>query len=284
MPPRDRARSRARATRLAAVLAATVLAVGWLAPAATASGDDYPYRNQTNPSAGDPWGFTQRQCVSFAAWRLHQAGRTINNRSGWGSAGHWASTARALGYTVSTRPAASTVAHWYANESSTGPTGTMTAGPYGHVGWVARVYADGTVLIEQYNLAGDRSYGTWRGRAPRYLYIKTAAAPRARAPQPPPPPRRVAPTPRRTAPKVTPPNAPVARRPQPRTASRSRAVAVAPRRAVDPGLRTVESRGSGEWLDIPMADSRPDAPAHLPLAPVAVMVVAAASALVLRRP
>ena len=41
--------------------------------------DDYPYRNQSDYYAIDKWGFTERQCVSFAAWRLAQHGHAISN-------------------------------------------------------------------------------------------------------------------------------------------------------------------------------------------------------------
>jgi surface antigen len=39
------------------------------------------------------------------------------------------------------------------------------------VGWVKQVYADGSALVEQYNMGGDRSYSVMRVKAPRYLLI-----------------------------------------------------------------------------------------------------------------
>ena len=39
---------------------------------------------------------------------------------------------------------------------------------------VRAVYSDGSALVEQYNLNGQRSYGTTRVRAPRYLYYRVA--------------------------------------------------------------------------------------------------------------
>ena len=143
-----------------------------LASPAHASGDDYPYKSdQTNRS--DRWGFTMRQCVSFAAWRLAQSGHPI---SSWGSALNWDDVARARHLTVTTRPKAGAVAQWNAGERSPwyapgGGVGTLTAGPYGHVAWVRNVYADGSVLVEQYNMSGDRAYSTMRVKAPRYLYL-----------------------------------------------------------------------------------------------------------------
>ena len=51
-----------------------------------------------------------------------------------------------------------------------GGKGHFTAGEYGHVGYVAAVYSDGSALIEQYNVQGDRQYSALRMTAPRYLF------------------------------------------------------------------------------------------------------------------
>lgn len=140
--------------------------------------DDYPYRTQSDFYATDRWGFTERQCVSFAAWRLAQHGHAIDNKDNWGSALTWDDTARRLGYTVTTHAHVGAVAQWNADESgayyskgSATPNGHFTAGGYGHVGWVKQVYADGSALVEQYNMGGDRSYSVMRVKAPRYLLI-----------------------------------------------------------------------------------------------------------------
>ena len=161
--------------RALVVLALLVGLLGLAAPA-HAAGDDYPYRSATT-NANDRWGFTVRQCVSFAAWRLAQAGHPVANSSNvWGSAAHWDDTARAKGVIVTTRPKVGAVAQWNAGERSawyapSGGTGTLTAGPYGHVAWVKWVYSDASVLVEQYNVGGDRAYSTMRVKAPRYLYL-----------------------------------------------------------------------------------------------------------------
>jgi len=139
----------------------------------TTTGNDYPYASATTDAA-DKWGFTERQCVSFAAWRLARAGHAINNQQGWGSALHWDETARALGVRVSSTPHVGAIAQWNAGEPGKvwvgSGTGTFTAGPYGHVGYVAAVYSDGSALIEQYNAQGDRAYSVMRMTAPRYLF------------------------------------------------------------------------------------------------------------------
>ncbi len=153
------------------------------APAKTAAPvrtgtDDYPYRTATTNSYDD-WGFTKRQCVSFAAWRLAQAGHALDNRAeGWGSALTWDDVARQRGIAVTAAPAVGAVAHWNAGEASAyyGPgsttaNGRFAAGSYGHVGWVTHVYADGSAQVEQYNSGGDRSWSSMHVKAPRYLRI-----------------------------------------------------------------------------------------------------------------
>ncbi|MEO6204450.1 MAG: CHAP domain-containing protein [Mycobacteriales bacterium] len=155
--------------------AATVSPAPAPKPAATAGtatkvGDDYPYRTDTT-NGSDPWGFTKRQCVSFAAFRLSQRGHTISNSQNWGSALNWDDTARRLGKTVTTTPRVGAIAQWNAGESSRYGNGTFTAGGYGHVAYVTAVYSDGSVLLEQYNLGGNRSYSTMRATAPRYLLL-----------------------------------------------------------------------------------------------------------------
>jgi surface antigen len=142
----------------------------------TATSNDYPYANAVgNPT--DPWGFTERQCVSFAAWRLAQHGHALDNATqNWGSALTWDNTAAARGVPVSHTPRVGAIAQWNAGESSAAylsgsstPNATFTAGSYGHVAYVAAVYSDGSVLVEQYNMGDSRSYSVMRMKAPRYL-------------------------------------------------------------------------------------------------------------------
>lgn len=169
-----------RALRRLLVLLTALIAftAGTLTPASAAY-NDYPWRTDTSNTA-DSWGFTKRQCVSWVAWRLAQHRKPINNRTQrWGSAMSWDETARRLGYGISRRPVLGAVAHWnpgerapwYANYSKT-PNGTITAGLYGHVGFVQAVYADGSASVSHYNLSGTRSYSVTRVKAPRYLYLR----------------------------------------------------------------------------------------------------------------
>ncbi len=144
------------------------------APPARTAG--YPYASDSTGGL-DAWGFTRRQCVSYVAWRLAQAGAALSNpRDGWGSAYNWDETARRLGRKVGSTPFVGAVAQWNAGESSavyapgsSRPGGRFTAGGYGHVGYVTAVYADGSVQVAQYNVTDDRSYSSMRMVAPRYL-------------------------------------------------------------------------------------------------------------------
>ena len=141
-------------------------------------GDDYPYRDATTNSI-DRWGFNERQCTSFVAWRLALHGRILDNGAqGWGSALTWDDAARRLGVAVSTTPSVGAVAQWGAGESSayyspgsSSADGRFTASGYGHVAWVRSVYADGSVLVEQYNLGEGRSYSVMHVKAPRFLRL-----------------------------------------------------------------------------------------------------------------
>ena len=114
--------------------------------------------------------------MSYAAWRLYKMGHRISNSSGhWGNAYNWDDVARRVGRRVTTTPKVGAIAQWNAYEKSRWYTssgvGTMQAGRYGHVAYVAAVYSDGSVLVRQYNMNGNRSYSTMRVKAPRYLYI-----------------------------------------------------------------------------------------------------------------
>ncbi|WP_067450423.1 CHAP domain-containing protein [Actinomadura macra] len=111
-----------------------------------AAGDDYPYRNGDWNKA-DRWNFFQRECTSFAAWRLNQRGvRFHNHYKGvhWGNASNWDNAARSARIKVDKRPTVGSIAQW-------------NRGRFGHVAYVARVRA-GKVLVEEYNRRGTHIY------------------------------------------------------------------------------------------------------------------------------
>ena len=148
---------------------------------ARAAGNDYPYA-AGQPNRVDPWGFYTRQCTSFVAWRMRQAGVAFTNnmRGGhWGNAYEWAGNARRLGYRVDTTPKAGAIAHWGANEPG--------SGRWGHVAYVLAVRGDGSVVVEDYNVntgSGPFQYHQRVTRAPRYLHVADSGPV---TPPPPPP-------------------------------------------------------------------------------------------------
>jgi surface antigen len=144
----------------------------------------YPYAQQKDVDAIDQWGNTERQCTGYATWALNNMGVDFGMRDlgpngrkvRFLAARSWAKTARRGGWNVSRTPVVGAVAQWRAHEASHWQTklgrASFTAGRDGHVGIVSHVYADGTVLIRQYNVGDpDRSYSTMRAKAPRYLDI-----------------------------------------------------------------------------------------------------------------
>lgn len=134
-----------------------------------AANDDYParLRNVTIDSVFDEFGFPNRQCTSFVAWRL--ASRNgVRLPVAPGDARLWDD--RLAPYAVvNSTPAVGAIAQWNENESY----GGLGAGPLGHVGWVQQVNADGTVTIEQYNVGSDGTYlQIHHTRAPRYIHLE----------------------------------------------------------------------------------------------------------------
>ncbi|WP_188432617.1 CHAP domain-containing protein [Kroppenstedtia guangzhouensis] len=105
----------------------------------------YPYRF-ASVSGVDPWGFYNRQCTSFVAWRINQRGYHFTNhmRGGhFGNATNWANNARRIGLRVNNQPAVGAIAQF--NAGASGASGT-----YGHVAYVTAVNGS-TITIEEYN-------------------------------------------------------------------------------------------------------------------------------------
>lgn len=130
-----------------------------------AVGDDYPYK-MADPNAIDPWNFYYRQCTSFAAWRIRtrtRAATFTNQYAGvqkWGHATTWDDAARtasaqAAGVSLQSQPAVGRLAQWEAGYNGGAAT-------YGHVAYVAEVYSDGSILVEEYNYGVSLGYGTRR--------------------------------------------------------------------------------------------------------------------------
>jgi surface antigen len=94
----------------------------------------------------DPWGMFICECVSYVAWRVHNAygfmPRWGGNWSGGlrgGNAKEWLHNARVAGIPTGTTP-------------RVGSVGVITSGTWGHVVWVEAVQGN-RVFISQYNYA-----------------------------------------------------------------------------------------------------------------------------------
>lgn len=139
-----------------------------MSPAAWAGTDDYPpqWRNAAQDSLIDSWGYYNRECTSFVAWRLHSRNGFEMPRA-IGNAGSWGTWFAARGYAVNNSPAVGSIA-----ESS------------GHVAWVEAVHGDGTVTIEEYNYNYQGTYRERRVAATAFRYIHVKDIPVAAAGSP----------------------------------------------------------------------------------------------------
>ena len=91
--------------------------------------------NAAQDSLVDPWGMYNRECVSYAAWKVQSVkGYHIY---GWGNANQWPGSAASAGFSMGSTPRVHSVA-------------VMSAGAYGHVAWVEGV-SGGYVTVSQYN-------------------------------------------------------------------------------------------------------------------------------------
>lgn len=113
-------------------------------------GGGYPYNNVSYPcwsgsGCVDPWGLYKRECVSYTAFKVQQAGKRMPYFGGRGNAKLWPSTAASFGISSGSEPRAKSVAVSY-------------AGPYGHTMWVEEVLPGGKMRISEYNYNIDGRY------------------------------------------------------------------------------------------------------------------------------
>ncbi|MFC4075748.1 CHAP domain-containing protein [Salinithrix halophila] len=112
----------------------------------------YPFKFASTAGV-DPWGFFNRQCTSFVAWRMNQHGQKFSNtmRGGhFGNAENWDDNARAIGMSVNQSPSVGAIAQF--------DPGASNAGSVGHVAYVTDVNGS-TVSIEEYNMDTPLGYG-----------------------------------------------------------------------------------------------------------------------------
>ena len=125
-----------------------------------ACGGGYPgvYCNAPMDSIVDMWGMYNRECVSYAAFKVQQSGRYMPYWGGRGNANQWDDNARASGIPVDSTPRVGDVAVW-------------NVGYYGHVMYVEGVHGDGTISISQYNADWNGTYSTNRISASGLQFI-----------------------------------------------------------------------------------------------------------------
>ncbi len=101
--------------------------------------------NAAKDALVDPWGMYNRECVSYAAWKVYQTYGNMPYWGGRGNANQWDDNARAAGIPTGYTPKVKSVAVWH-------------IGYYGHVAWVESVNSDGTFNVSEYNRGGDGQY------------------------------------------------------------------------------------------------------------------------------
>ena len=114
-------------------------------------GGGYPTKwcNAAQDSLVDSWGMYNRECVSYAAYRVAATYGYMPYWGGHGMAYQWKQNAINAGYKVTSTPEQGTVA-WRGISSST---------PVGHVGFVESVdYNNQTYVVSEYNSDGRGHY------------------------------------------------------------------------------------------------------------------------------
>lgn len=91
---------------------------------------------------GGAWG----NCTYYVYNRVAQLGKPIPSPS-MGHAFMWSNSARGMGYSVSHTPKTGTIAVFSQGVAGSDPT-------YGHVAFVEKVFADGSVLVSEMNVQG----------------------------------------------------------------------------------------------------------------------------------
>lgn len=98
--------------------------------------------NFTAAINGGAWG----NCTYYVYNRVAQLGKPIQSPA-MGHAFMWSDSARSMGYNVSHTPKTGTVAVFRQGVAGSDPT-------YGHVAFVEKVFADGSVLVSEMNVQG----------------------------------------------------------------------------------------------------------------------------------
>lgn len=130
-----------RAQQAAAIAAAARSRGVQIVPSTGNGGYPDKWANAAPDSMVDSWGMYNRECVSFAAFKVWQSGRYMPYWGGRGNANEWPGNARAAGIPVDSKPRVGDVAILY-------------IGVYGHAMYVEAVLEGGAkVMVSQYNWA-----------------------------------------------------------------------------------------------------------------------------------
>ena len=126
-------------------------------PGSSANGG-YPsvWANAPQDSIVDSWGMYNRECTSYAAFRVAQAYGNMPYWGGRGNAYQWASNAQAAGIPTGSTP-------------KPGSIGVLNDGGFGHVAWVDSVQSNGTITIDHYNINWSGQYARWTGVSPSFF-------------------------------------------------------------------------------------------------------------------
>lgn len=121
----------------------------------------YPavWNNAGQDTMVDNWGMYNRECVSYAAWKVYQTYGYMPYWGGSGNANQWPGDARAAGIPTGSTPKVHSVAIW-------------NVGAFGHAMWVEAV-SGSTIYVSQYNydLAGHYSEMSINGSGLTYIYF-----------------------------------------------------------------------------------------------------------------
>ena len=122
----------------------------------------YPdkWNDAPQDSTLDSWGMYNRECVSYAAWKVYQTYGSMPYWGGVGNANQWIGDAVRAGIPTGTTPQVHSVAIWH-------------VGYYGHAMWVEKVDGD-MIYVSQYNydLNGHYSEMWVNGSHFTYIYFK----------------------------------------------------------------------------------------------------------------
>lgn len=135
-------------------------------------GDDYPYKDQPYDEMS-PLRYAYGNCTDFVAWRINRdLGQTKEPwKVDWGDltphggdGKDWANPDNLPGWEITDSPSPGDI---FSVPANTAAWGSSAGNGYGHVGYVGAVYADGTILLENY---GHNKY---------YTFTKTTAEAKA---------------------------------------------------------------------------------------------------------